>query len=387
MAAPTTLPALMDDIQTSISAALDITPKLKSTIAPPSHGNSLLDVKNELMLAYLQNLVFLILIKLRQSRNSTVGDKVVGGAIRERVVMQLTELRLYLDKGVRPVVDKLRYQIEKTLRQAEDAERNARSAEARKLQRDRAKAENSSDLESESEPEEDDETGPAPPLDQRAVDLLSRPRIAAFVRPDASKNTDAADDEEDGAVKSGVYRPPRLNPVVMPTTTRQERAERRPVKSATLDEFIADEMSSFPLAQPSIGTTIAEGGRKMKTAAERKREDERREYEEQNFIRLPKESKKDRAKRGETEGRSGRMNFGGEEWRDLGEGVDRINRLTQATGHRGGTRALLEKSRKRARDTLDGPRGSGNSEGVQIGQQFQKRLKTMDKQRKGKKKK
>ena len=76
------------------------------------------------------------------------------------------------------------------------------------------------------------------------------------------------------------------------------------------------------------------------------------------------------------------MTFGGEEWRELGEGVDRISRLTgrkQGGGGGGGTKALLEKSRKRGRETTDGGRGSGLSSGTrEIGDRFNKRVKVME---------
>ncbi len=134
-----------------------------------------------------------------------------------------------------------------------------------------------------------------------------------------------------------------------------------------MDEFISAELSSAPLAEPSIGSTIISGGRRNKSEKEKKDEQERREYEERNYVRLPKESKKERAKKG------GRRDagYGGEEWRGLGEGIDRIERLTTRKGGEG--RSVLEKSRKRP--TEDGPRGSG---GLQAGQGFQKRLKALD---------
>jgi U3 small nucleolar ribonucleoprotein protein LCP5 len=146
------------------------------------------------------------------------------------------------------------------------------------------------------------------------------------------------------------------------------------MKSATLDEFVADEMSTVPIAEPSIGTTIMNFGRKVKTTSERRKEDERRDFEEKNFVRLPKESKKDRANKAKQEGRSSRMNYGGEEWRGLTEGVDRIGRLTQAKKSGGGTKALLEKSRKRGIDSTDGPRGNG----ANMGERYEKRLKVIE---------
>ncbi|KAK3352260.1 Sas10/Utp3/C1D family-domain-containing protein [Lasiosphaeria hispida] len=365
MAAPTTLPALLDTLTKSLSSVLEAAPKLKS-IELPKDGISLLDVKNELLLSYLQNLVFLILLKLRQAKNGGPSSNSGEPNLDDLVVRKLVELRVYLEKGARPLEDKLRYQIDKVLRAADDAERNAKAAEA---------AANGQESESDSEGEE--QSG------EEANDQIAemdRPKISgAQFRPNfAGFGTTAAKGADKGKDTSGVYKPPRIAPTSMPTTEKREKADRRNMKSATLDEFIADEMSTAPVAQPSIGTTILQGGRKVKTANERRAEDERRDYEESNFVRLPKESKKDKAQKSKSEGRSSRMNYGGEEWRDLGQGVDRIHRLTQGKGSSSGTRALLEKSRKRGIDTADGPRGSGVSEGVTMGERYEKRLKVAE---------
>ncbi|KAH8912302.1 hypothetical protein BR93DRAFT_922272 [Coniochaeta sp. PMI_546] len=362
MAVATSLPALLDLLSQSLSSAVEATPKLAG-IEPRKDGLSLLDVKNELLLSYLQNLVFLILMKIRQSRDAGADSKAKAD-LHNLVVKKLVELRLYLEKGVRPLEDKLRYQIEKVLRAADDAERNAKSATD---QANEAAAD-------EDEDDSDAEEAKAPDT-AKISDLAYRPNLSAFVRPAAATN--GAKKETDA---NGVYRPPRVAPTVMPTTTtgRRERAERRPMKSATLDEFVADEFSSAPTAEPSIGTTIMQGGRRMKSAAERAKEDEVREFEEKNFTRLPNVSKKEKAKNAKAAGRSKGMNFGGEEWRDISDGVDRIHRLTKTKSGGTGTRALLEKSRKRVFDATDGPRGSGASGGVEMGDRYQKKLKVQE---------
>ncbi|TEA13546.1 Uncharacterized protein C8034_v004148 [Colletotrichum sidae] len=358
MAAPSTLPALLDSLTTSLTTSLEAAPK--ASIQPPQNGISLLDVKNELLLSYLQNLVFLILLKLRNAKKQSSED---GNATdtADAVVKKLIELRLYLEKGVRPIEDKLRYQIEKILRAADDAERNAKAVKASKGAGSDDSDESASDDESGSEDDSDDEEEAL-----NAKNMQARPD--AFVRPAAASAAVAA------AQKDGVYRPPRIAPTVMPSE-RREKKDRRPLKSATMDEFIETEMSTAPLAEPSIGTTIVSGGRRMKTAAERRDEAERKEYEETNFVRLPAKNKTEKAKEAAKTGRSGRMQFGGEEWRDLGEGVDRINRLTARKSGGGGARNLLDKSRKRGRETTDGPRGSGTAE---MGERFQKRVKVLE---------
>ncbi|GKT61496.1 sas10/utp3/C1D family protein [Colletotrichum tofieldiae] len=353
MAAPSTLPALLDSLTQSLTTSLDAAPK--SSIAPPENGISLLDTKNELLVSYLQNLVFLILLKLRNAKKQSDDEKNASDTT-ETVVKKLVELRLYLEKGVRPLEDKLRYQIEKILRAADDAERNAQAVKAAK---GAGSDESGTDDGSGSDEDEDEDE------ELKAAHLQARPD--AFVRPAAASAAVAA------AQKDGVYKPPRIAPTIMPSE-RREKTDRRPLKSATMDEFIEHEMSTAPIAEPSIGTTIVNGGRRMKTAADRKTEDERREYEETNFVRLPTQSKKAKAQEAAKTGRSSRMQFGGEEWRDLGEGVDRINRLTSRKSG-GGTRDLLDKSRKRGRETTDGPRGSGQME---MGERFQKRAKMLE---------
>ncbi|EPE06744.1 u3 small nucleolar ribonucleoprotein lcp5 [Ophiostoma piceae UAMH 11346] len=377
------LPQLLDSLRQSVASVAEATPKL-SALTPPEDGLSLLDVKNELLLSYLEHMVFLIVLKLRNASSATGAESesdlsLENSDLGQSVVKKLVELRLYLEKGVRPLEEKLRYQVEKALRAAEEVERAARQ----KQQSAAAAAAEEEDSDSGSDDERNgDDAGFVD--EEEAVN--NRPNRAAFVRPASSTAAAAAktkasgDDADAGA--AGVYRPPKIAPTLMPETQadRRERAARRPLKSATMDEFIADELSTAPMAQLSVGANIAARGRHMTTAKEREREEERREYEERNFIRLPKESKKDRSQRNKADSRSSQMNFGGEEWRGLGEGVDRINRMTQrrsGSGSAGGsTRSMLDKSRKRGIDTVDGPRGSGLGEGHDggIGGRFSKKL-------------
>lgn len=363
MAATTSLPVLLDSLTQSLSTTFDAASKI-SSVEAPEDGISLLDVKNELLLSYLQNLVFLILVKLRRAKQGDSGDSNSDSHAEDEVVKKLVELRLYLEKGVRPLEDKLSYQIGRLLRAADDAERNEKAAQAA------VQAKHDSDASSDSEEEsgEDEENEEGKP---DTASLVFRPGMGKMVR----STVDSAD--QPSKDKAGVYRPPKIAPTKMPTTETRERRQRGPIKSATMDEFVADELSTAPLAQPSIGTNIVQFGRRLKTATERKEEDERRDYEERNFVRLAKDSKKDRAKKAAVDSRRGRMNYGGEEFRDLSMGVDRIQRLTKKKDGGGGTRALLEKSRKRGPETVDGPRGSGR-DGGEMGERYQKRLKVLD---------
>lgn len=379
MAAPTTLPALLASLTQSLSLTAEGVPRI-AAIQSPKDGISLLDVKNELLLSYLQNLVFLILLKLRNSRAAPDGAVRDGDGLEESVRAKLVELRVYLERGARPLEDKLKFSIDRFLRTAEDAQREEQANSQRQKSKG-SKQRGSDDPDASSDEDEledddndddnDDLSGQTRPVQRLPGQPPAAPRLSALVDDVTAKPAERQDDS------SGIYRPPKRERRVMETTRLREKAERRPHRSHTMEEFVQSELSTAPIAEPSIGTTIVQGGRKMKTAQERKEEAERREYEEMNLVRLPKPSKKERAKKNREAGRGGHMQFGGEEWRDLGEGVDRIDRLTKPKGPAaGGVRALLEKSRKRGLDTTDGPRGSGH--GVEIGDRFRKKVKMLE---------
>ncbi|KAJ4151574.1 hypothetical protein LMH87_012264 [Akanthomyces muscarius] len=379
MAAPATLPALLEQLTQSLSLTQEAAPAL-STIEHPKDGISLLDVKNEVLLSYLENLIFLILLKIRNHKKSPSVSK--EGNLDEEVRSKLVELRLYLEKGARPLEEKLRFSIERFLRSADDAQREEHAKEQQANGNARTGSESDEDESGSGSDDDEDEESEAEPQNTKRKTphgkMTAAPKFGNLV-----DDVTARPAQGDGA-PSGVYRPPKRDRQVMDTGARKEKVDRRPNRSRTMEEFVNSELSAAPMAEPSIGTTIVQGGRKTKTTADREAEAERREYEETNYTRLPKESKKDKAKKASQDGSSRRMQFGGEEWHDLGEGVDRIDRLTKRKeGGRGGNvRAMLDKSRKRGRDTTDGPRGSGHGSGHEMGDRFNKKVKMLEAGRK-----
>jgi U3 small nucleolar ribonucleoprotein protein LCP5 len=362
------LTSLLSSLQTSLDSAI-LPPELD--VLPPQHGISLLDVKNELFLSYLQNLVFLILIKLRhrssiptsEEADDEVDDEEEGMAqLDEEATKKLAELRLYLEKGVKPLEARLKYQIDKVVKAAEDATRdtvvNGALENTKKSKRkDKSGADDDFSNASGSSDEEEDEDS----VSSEEIDELSyRPNPSALLRPSTNTTPQGKSEPSDG-----IYRPPRITATSMPTTKgKDERAERKPTKSRTLEEYISTELSTVPMAEPSIGSTIVAGGRHTKTQRERDDDANRKRFEEDHLMRLPKESKKDKAKRGGMDRNGG---YGGEEWRDLGAGLDRIERLVKKTGGK------LDQSRKRKIDVGDGPRDSGAAAGTE----FAKKKKTV----------
>ena len=360
MAIESSLLGLLDTLTQSLSDALRSTDKIP-VLLPPQDGISLLDTKNELFLSYLQNLVFLILLKLRNRKSPTESED--ENSFDTLVVKKLVELTVYIERGVLNLEGKLKYQIDKVLRAAQDAENTAKINARPESKEGQKAAKGAADIDEIDDEENDEESDGGMALKASEIDDLQyRPNPAALQRPafaDADPGSRYAED--------GLYKPPRISATAMPSTERRDKEARKPNKSATLEEFVNDELSNAPLAEPSIGSGIIEGGRRSKSEKERKDEKERREYEEQNYVRLPKETKRERAKKG---GRKD-AGYGGEEWRGLGEGIDRIERLTKRKAGEG--RNILEKSRKRP--TEDGIGGSG---GIKIGQGYAKKLKTFD---------
>ncbi|PYH38778.1 small subunit rRNA maturation protein LCP5 [Aspergillus neoniger CBS 115656] len=366
--------ALLETLTTCLNSTGSSLPKTKRdapsdvSIEPPQDGISLLDTKSDLLLSYMQNLVFLVIFQLRGLKSSADKNAEKNDSLPDDIVKKLVELRVYLDRGVRPLEGRLKYQVDKVIKAAEDAERAERGATAPKKSKKAKKSardeesgsdEGSSDNEGDSEEDEEDE-------DEEDIDEMAfRPNVSAFskkVEPEAKQDKAAA-----RATSDGIYRPPRIMPTALPTTETRERRERPQRRSNVIDEFVSAEMSSAPMAEPSIGSTIVRGGRQTKSKKDREREAERTRYEETNFVRLAKESKKDRAKRLRAEGPRG--TFGGEEWRGLTEGADRITKLTRRAQ---GSGSALDRSRKRKNE--DGQR----DDGMGVGQIFEKRRKKVD---------
>ena len=340
-------------------------------VAQPD-GISLLDVKKDLLLSYLQNLVFLILFRLRNATDPNRDTESLQGSI----VQKLVELRVYLEKGVRPLETKLKYQIDSVLRAAENAKLSERrddpSASRRALNGDNDSASVSdSDVD---EPEDLPSTTTV--LEQHASGprlLQQLPKAQAFSRDNTSKSSS----------RDGIYRPPRVAPTTMPSDPDTRSREPRKQRSQIMNEYIDEELSSAPRAQPSIGSnnTILDYGRGGMSLKDREKERERTEYEEKHFTRLPGESRAEKRKaRARGEGVK-RDVFGGEDWSGLGGMGDRVSR---SVGGGGREREGLLKRREKRRATEDGPRGEGRELG--IGETFENRKRVMA-GREGKRKK
>jgi U3 small nucleolar ribonucleoprotein protein LCP5 len=362
---------LLTTLTTALQSATAALPDSSDSFLPPNDGITLLDVKNDLLLSYLQNLVFLVIIKLRHRDSATHTDDTISEVIRK-----LVDLRVYLERGVRPLENKLKYQIDKVVRAAEEADRRAATKSAtKKVARRPTTKELAGDvsednISSDAGSEDDDEDGST----EKIADISYAPRPAALLKNAKTSNPDSSRSKSQSSTTTGAYKPPRITPTSMPSTTKpHDRPDPalRKRKSHLLDEYINEELSSTPLAQPSIGSsnTITNRGRSGASALDRQKEKERLEYEEKNFVRLPGESKAERRKARARGERDRRDIFGGEDWTGLGGLGDRIGRSVASKEGRG----VLDRRDKRKRDVADGPRGDG----VGVGEVFEKRRKVL----------
>ncbi|CAG8483058.1 5276_t:CDS:2 [Paraglomus brasilianum] len=205
------------------------------------NGVSLLDVKNIGLLQYITNLAFLIHIKLD------------GKPLSEHsVVMNLVELRVVLEK-IKPIEQKLKYQIDKLIR-------TAKFGENTETERATAKA--------------------------AMIDPLSfKPNPDNFVAGTEESKNDVTDDSQ------GVYKAPKLAPVhfeedkgnLSKREKERARALVRASKSRLMKDIITEyddrpeEVAIIGASQESIAQLDDKDKQKI---AERER------YEEENFMRL-----------------------------------------------------------------------------------------------------
>ncbi|KAN0060006.1 hypothetical protein ACQY0O_007979 [Thecaphora frezii] len=299
-------------------------------------GISLLSLKNDVLLDYLHHLVLLSAWKMsaRSLQNPPAS----------RLVRNLIKLRLVLEK-VKPLENRLRYQVEKLLRAAEEEDREVALGRARPRQRAQ-----------EEESDDDEEEG----QDAAAVDLLAfRPNPSAFMsdkaRPDMASSerrtktkskskaksgrgsSSSSSESESDSGKTAVYRPPKLAPVSYDPDSGRKRSRDSSslsgggaARSSALLADLTAGLSSNPYEVSSGGVGV--GGSVAAQQSARARALQRmQDYEEENFTRLVM-SKRDAKKRrrdeadvalggaGLSSGRDGQKRIGGgieEEFGDL----------------------------------------------------------------------
>lgn len=353
-----TLPELLSTLTESLSSAIDSLPA-PADVALPEEGLSLLSTKNELLLSYLQNLVFLIILKIRnlaprpsaasQSPGSPVPpptkDDVTATHDDDALVVQnLVALRVYLEKGVRPLESRLRYQLDKLLLAAADESARIVSDPGSLAPTVNRTTDRASSPTSDTDGEKNNDST----LSHNIDPLSHRPNPASFLGP-RRRSPPAGSSSS----KHGIYRPPHITPTTLPPLASKKalRAAATARKSATLDEFVREEMTDAPMAEPSIGAGSGLRGR----AAERERE--RIGYEEGRLVRLPVEkgggagAGSGKKRRGGVAGSEDFLLGGGGRW-DHGLGLDSVG----AGGMRKKQKPSREGSGREGREAVIGER-------------------------------
>ncbi|GAA6007906.1 hypothetical protein JCM11491_006532 [Sporobolomyces phaffii] len=236
-------------------------------------GISLLSLKNHLLLSYLHHLVALFSLKLSStSLTSTEGTQVVSALVKLRVVLE----------KVAPLEQKLKYQVEKLVRKADQAAEGA---------------------------------------DEQ--DVLNDP--LAF-RPNPSNlvlDRTASEDEDDGddrdGDRSGVYRPPRL--AAMPyveAPLKGKKSKKRDTPSHLVHDMSAGLSSSTPYGETTTGLSVShDPSLQSGTARHLKRVED---YEMDHFTRMRMSKKDAKRRRAEEEevafgglgaGKGGKRRLGG----------------------------------------------------------------------------
>ncbi|CAH6719365.1 U3 small nucleolar ribonucleoprotein protein Lcp5p [[Candida] jaroonii] len=224
---------------------------------------SLLDLKNNSILSYINNLTLIILSQIQRIEGDEQVDDVREKAIENSIIQRIT-----LEKGIKPLEKKLNYQLEKMIRSYNKMETDFNNSE-QKQQVNAAKnsddEENNDDSESESESEDE---------------LSYKPDASSLMKKPMSSSNDS-------------YKPPKISAMAPPTNNSSDGKSTKKLQS--MEEYLK-ENSDLPMEEKSIGVNIVNHGRGgVKTSRDREKEKEIQTYEEENFTRLPTvQTKKDK---------------------------------------------------------------------------------------------
>ncbi|POY76167.1 hypothetical protein BMF94_0890 [Rhodotorula taiwanensis] len=284
----------LNDIKQGISAATESAQAWKQRRTATddldySSGISLLSLKNHLLLSYMQHLVALFSLKL--SSESLTGSEQAKG-----VVAHLVKLRVVLEK-IAPLEQKLKYQIEKLVRKADQFDDQGAQNEEEVL----------------NDP------------------LAFRPNPSNLV---LDRTVSEDEDEEEAEQRAGIYRPPRLAamPYVEAPAKGKKKREAAQQNSHLLSDMSHSMLSGTPYAEATSGLSVSYDP-SLKSGA-KARLDKILEYETSNFRRLGKSKKDERDRRRMEEevafgglgaGKGGKRRLGGfgAEFDDLlGHGAD-----------------------------------------------------------------
>jgi U3 small nucleolar RNA-associated protein 3 len=281
-----------------------------------------LEAKQQILLSYCVNVVFYLALKSE------------GRSVKTHPVLkQLLELRYVMEK-MRPLDSKLKYQLDRLIKYS-TLSADERQAMILKPNPSALRARGAGDdSESESESESEDESEEASEEEMVSEGEDEEEEDAAFIKK-AKKNFNKEDND-------AVYRPPKM--AAMPYKDSEAAEEKKAkklgrmkakLKDSEMLRALQEEFGSAPQTESNTGIT----GRSQEERDAEAAEDERRDFEEERFVRLVV-SKKDKKAMKRAQKNAGRMDaLAGVG--DVGE-FDEVSKLMGSSGGAGANLEALE---------------------------------------------
>lgn len=265
-------------------------------------GVSLLALKNNALLSYLNNLALITLSHItRLEEENEISEEDRLKLIKQSIVQRVT-----LEKGIKPLEKKLNYQLDKMVRSYTRMENDDKNIESKIKQRENDKEDNS-DSESESNTESESES------DSDEDEINYKPDAVALAKMTTEKSKSKSKSKDKDLAKEK-YKPPRVSAIAPPKLMKdpdQKEKNTRQQKLQSMEEYLR-EQSDTPTVETSIGSTIVDHGRGgVKTQHDRNKEKRIQDYEESNFTRLPQSQTKKSVQQRQ---RDMQNHFGGEDW-------------------------------------------------------------------------
>lgn len=287
------------------------------------NGISLLTLKHHLLLSYIQSLI--VLNSRRAVGHSlhdhkvpslpfSAPDRGARGAEPGDLVDLMVETRLVLEK-VKILEGKMRYQIEKLVRVAEESTQNALDGKCIIARECKHKSHAMICLDP----------------------LAFRPNPRALMNADTSGEEDEGEAERD-ARQDGIYRPPKLAPMPYTESSGKDKRSRRAPVPTTLSS-----LAHLDPSKPHVESTSGLGVVPTMQSARAREIQRMTEFEEENFTRLVLKKKDEKRRRkdeedialGGTGGLSGRRRGGGfeDEFADVLKSAGRDRRSAIGDGY------------------------------------------------------
>ncbi|KAK6459626.1 nucleolar protein required for ribosomal RNA processing [Scheffersomyces xylosifermentans] len=267
-----------------------------------AEGVSLLSLKNNALVSYLNHLALIVLCHLERLEENASSEEIEE--TRRQIIERSIVQRVTLEKGIKPLEKKLAYQLDKMVRAY-----NRMEADEQKIEEKLNSKHNENSEDNEDDEEENDDSS------EEEDDALSyRPDAAALAKltPKTSSKSSSRGSTEESKEK---YKPPKISAVAPPTSSQRDpdakdKGEKNR-KLQSMEEYLR-EQSDLPMVESSIGSTIVDHGRGgVKTQHDKQKEAEIQKYEESNFLRLPNSHTK---KTFHQKQRDAANTFGGEDW-------------------------------------------------------------------------